>query len=196
MSEKIPEYAEKRFDPEKHIYTLNGRRFPSVTEIVGDVVGTPMYGTEWHIDRGSKIHRAIALYLKGTLDESSLDERIRGRVEAAKKAIKELGIVPRFFETPMFHPALKFAGMPDLYTTDDDVMDWKSSHSPATEIQLGGYSLLIGNENHGHRPKRCVEIVLHENGQYTPTFYKPNRCIGLFLAALTIYQWKQKQGGF
>lgn len=181
------------FEPAEHRYTVHGKRLPSVTEIVGDVVRTPVYATEWHMDRGAKIHRAIALYLKGTLDEASIDVRIRGRVEAAKKAIRELGIVPKFLETPQFHPTLQYAGTPDVFTTSHILVDWKSSHSPATEIQLGGYALLL--DSHHEHTKKCVEIVLNEDGRYTLTAYKPDRCSRLFIATLTIYQWQQTHGG-
>jgi len=178
---------ELRFDPEKHIYTLGDRRLPSVTEIVNSVCGVEHYADEWYLHRGSMIHRCIALYLAEKLDEKTVDERIRGRLEMAKKAIKELQIEPYLIERPLFHKVLQFAGTPDLYTSDKILIDFKSSYQKNTAIQMGGYVKLL--EANKYIVKECYEIVL-EDDRYIIGEHKSSRYKGLFLACLSIYNWR------
>lgn len=182
-----------RSDPIKHEYFVGERRLPGVTDIVGFECGTPQYATEFHLQRGSMLHKAVALWLQGRLDEKSVDERIRGKVEAAKKASKELSLNPPYLiETKMFHPLYQFAGTPDVLANKGILTDWKSSHSAATEIQEGGYIIL--HEHYKHPVKTAFEVVLSEEGTYKLYEYKVARCKRLFLAALTMYNFKKEAG--
>jgi hypothetical protein len=179
-----------KFDPINHEYFSGTRKLPSVTDIVGDVCGNPQYANEFHLQRGSMVHKAVALYLQGRLDEKSVDERIRGKVEAAKKAIKELSLEPPYLiEQKMFHPIYLFGGTSDVLSRNAILTDWKSSHSAATEIQEGGYVVL--HEQYKNPVKRAFEVVLSEEGTYKLYEYKVARCKRLFLAAYTIYQWRR-----
>ncbi len=172
-----------------HEYRLDGVRLPSVTEIVNSVSAGQSWATEWHLDRGSKVHRAIALMLAGRLDFAALDPRIRGRVEAAKKAIADLGLTAdgAEIEVPRFHPTLRFAGTPDYFRAGV-LADWKSSHRAESEPQAGGYCLLL--EAAGLKVKTIYEVVLADGGKYKLNTYKPGRCRALFTAAYTIWSWQ------
>ena len=176
------------FDPIKHIYTdpKTDRRLPSVTQVVHDVSGSEHFAEPWHLQRGSMIHRAVTLYLGERLDESTVDPRIRGRVNSAIRAIKELNIQPTLIEFRMKHKLYGFAGTPDLLA-GNTLIDWKSSKMKETGPQMGGYVLLL--EAHGYKVKTCLEIIL-EDDRYIIHEHKtaPNRAI--FLAALTVYKWK------
>lgn len=179
------------FDPETHVYTMGGCPVPGTTDIVGDVYGSPQYANEWHMNRGSMIHKAISLFLRGRLDEKTVDERIRGRLEASKKAIRELSLTwSEFAEKPMGHPLYRYGGTPDL-PVGNRLCDWKSSHMDTTCPQFGGYLLLLEANGYPHKIKDCIEIVLTDEGTYSITTYKAARCKGLFLAALTVYQYKK-----
>ena len=136
-------------------------------------------------------HRAIELYLNNTLKEESVDPRIRPYLESAKKAIKDLNIKPLLIEPHLYHPSLLFAGTPDLLTTKNILIDWKTgSHMPQTELQLGGYTLLLEAEK--QVVKEAYEIVLSEKS-YKLFPFKPHRSRGLFAAALSIYSWRKRK---
>jgi hypothetical protein len=98
----------------------------------------------------------------------------------------------------MSHRTLGFAGTPDLLAEaqgkpGDVVVDWKSSHAPETEIQIGGYAELF--EHHGYkRIRTCFEIVL-EDTTYHIFEYQPRTSRALFRAALSLYKWRQANGG-
>ena len=181
------------FDEKEHIYTEDGKRLPSVTDIVNDECGNPGYATEWHLNRGTQVHRCMALYLAERLDLESVDPRIRARVDQGIKAVKDLQIHPRAIEHRMSHKTLGFAGTPDLLAEmqgkpRDCGVDWKSSHARETEIQVGGYTALY--EDQGYNLRAYFEIVL-EDDTYRVYEYQPRRSRGLFLAALSLYKWRK-----
>jgi hypothetical protein len=182
--------AEVVFDPSSHTYHVGGRRVPSVTQIVEAVLPRKWNADPWCMMRGSMVHRAVALLVRGTLDESSVDERIRGQVEAARKAIAELAIDLRdcSVEVPMAS-GLGFAGTPDLVTSAGLIVDWKSSLEPQVEIQLGGYAVMVGRST-----GFVLGVELREDGTYRAETYQARRCQGLWLNVLSVYQWKQRAG--
>ena len=180
---------ELKFEKETHIYTVNNKTIPSVSEIVQDVVGLPYIADEWYLQRGNAIHKALALYLQGKLNENSVDERIRQYVENGKKAIKDLSLVPTLVEVSLYHKTLNFAGTPDLLS-DTILVDYKTNHSGNTPIQLGGYILLL--EDNKMNVKKAYEISL-EGQTYSLVEYKVSRCKSLFISVLNIYNWKKER---
>ena len=177
------------FEKETHIYTVNNKTIPSVSKIVNEVVGLHYIADEWYLQRGNAIHKALALYIKGKLNENSIDERIQAYVENGKKAIKDLHLIPTLIETPLYHKTLNFAGTPDLLS-DTILIDWKTNHSDNSEIQLGGYILLL--EDNKMNVKKAYEISL-EGQTYSLVEYKVSRCKSLFISVLNIYNWKKER---
>ena len=181
------------YDGQKHLYLLGSRTLPSVTQIVSSAYGIQHYADDFYLHKGSMLHKAISLYLKGVLDEKTVDERLKGKLEGAKKAVKELSLVPKVIETPMYHKVLMCAGTPDMLTKDYILVDWKSSASPLTSPpQLGGYAEIL--ENNGFKAKTCYEITLSDAGTYKAEPYEIRRCKRLFNAGLTVFNHKQKEG--
>ena len=70
-------------DPITHVYTLNGRVVPGVTEIVRATV-PGWQASEWYLQRGRALHKAVELWNKGTLDEATVAPEIEGRFRAWK----------------------------------------------------------------------------------------------------------------
>jgi hypothetical protein len=185
-----------RFEEKGHKYYIGKARMASVTEIVSEVCGAMGYASEWHLNRGTQVHKAISLYVQGRLNEASVDERIKGKVEAAKRVISTFGLAPvNLVEQALYDVPLFLAGTLDYFSESAVLVDWKSSHSAQTEVQAGGYVVLL--DRSGYQPKACAEAVLFDDGSYTWTSYKPDKCRKLFLAAYTIYRWREsnRKGG-
>lgn len=177
-----------QFDHASHTYRLGDRVLPSVTQVVRAVLPYRHPADEWYLQRGTMIHKAAALMLRGELDETSIDPRISGHVEAVRKAISEmqLDFKGARIEVPMASP-LGYAGTPDIVLRNGLVVDWKSSVEPQVLLQLGGYLLLAGG-------KSCASVELRENGTYRFEQHDSRRAKGLFLNALSIFQWKVAVG--
>lgn len=137
------------FDPETHSYTINGVKVPSVTGLIcrAGLVDSTWY-TPQSRDRGTYVHEACALYDRGTLDDSTVDPRIRPYLDAW---VKFQGIMkPGKFsviEQPFYSEKYGYAGTIDRawpHMGSDFVCDIKTGDFPAwLPLQLAGYSLLL-----------------------------------------------------
>lgn len=116
-----------QFDAAAHVYTVDGERWPSVTEIL-KAVGL---STDWSRlppaareaaekkrDLGQKVHEACRLLDQGELSWGSLDDAIFPYVEAWEGYLKHRGIVDTVaIETIVAHPTLRYAGTLDRIVT-------------------------------------------------------------------------------
>jgi len=100
------------FEPNEHLYHLDGRPIPSLTHLLNET-GLKVFpefikDRKWYAERGTAVHRAVELYLHGALKEDTLDERIKGYLESFKKANHKLqfdieGIELRAFDEPYWY---------------------------------------------------------------------------------------------
>lgn len=186
------------FDAEKHKYYFNRAPIPSVTEVLKSA--TLVDDTWFNSDaatRGTFIHKACALVIAGKLDRRTIDSRILKYVSAfeefmtdAKSSLKILES-----ETPRCSQEFLYAGTPDLYVLfasgEHGVIDIKTSQgAPWHELQLAAYAGFFPSPQ---KMKRYV-LELKETGKYS---LRPSRAnfdlnFKVFLAALTVHNWKTK----
>lgn len=180
------------FDAEKHEYRDCGVRLPSVTQIIADagLYGNTSYFTEYTRDRGSFVHKAIEYHLSGELDEATLDPVIVPYFEAWKRFEKESDYVSESCELMLSSQIYRYAGTIDHVghiNRHPCIIDVKTgAPTPATGIQLAGYeNLLI--------VKGAKRFALHlkDDGNYKLIEYKDRNDRNVFLAALSLYYWKQ-----
>jgi hypothetical protein len=182
------------FDHVIHRYCIGERVLPSVTQIINAVIPRTYQPDPWYMQLGTMVHKAVALMLRGDLDEESVDPRIAGYVMAANSFLAQqpIEVCDHMLEIPLCDPKRGFAGTPDV-TTDAAIIDWKSGTvDDVTEIQTGGYAVLTSPI--APRRRRLMAVELHEDGTYKIYQYEERRAYGLFLNVLSVYQWMQKNG--
>ena len=183
--------ATLQFDEAEHAYYLNGRRLPSVTQIIGGVIPREFHASEWHLNRGSMLHEAIHLHLQGVLDPESVDPLIQPRLDAATKFIKECNVTVIECEKRVASAWLGYAGTADCIAQigkDVCLVDWKSTIEPQADLQLGGYALLLKD----HKINKAVAVELRDNGSYSCRWLNQKQlklASQTFLAVLTISCW-------
>ncbi len=194
-------------DPIKHIYTLDGVLLPSVTQIlkgVGiiDFSNVPPSRLEAACKFGTAVHRATELWDKLTLDEITLDPHLRPYLDGWILFCKDFGFTSSVIEVSMCSKIYRFAGTPDRlgnWNKDDSIIipDIKTSFelSPATKIQLAGYDLMV-KENAPNKKIRTtrLSVLLNEKGTYKLEIYKDKNDTNIFIAALSVYNWKGRNG--
>lgn len=144
-----------RFDPEAHIYSLDGTiRLPSVTEIIREARMTPFWNSPpgMKAQIGTWIHDMLKLHFQGTLDDTALSPAMRDILQDVKSWAMDVSLAPIDIETPIFHPWYFYAGKPDLIALVNGipaVIDWKyGDPRPSDEVQIGGYVEMV---------RRCYE---------------------------------------
>ena len=136
------------FNPESHIYLLNGKAVPSVTQIIKPLYNydaVPLALLQRKGEFGTAVHKAVELHLYGSLDEESLTPELQGCVDAFKgwcaDYSKEFDIDSALIERKLLHEKLLYAGTADLVFDGQSVIDIKTrDYYPAVDpLQLVAY---------------------------------------------------------
>lgn len=193
-----PEIIGIELDVSTHEYRFNGRRIAGVTEILSGLgLVDARWFTEYSRERGGAVHRAAELLVKGQLDWATVDERIRGYVEACAKFLDEasvaIGSPAILSEHLVYSRTYGYAGKLDLaaplFKSDElSIVDYKSGGVGKTVgMQLAAYEDPMREELALRKPLRRFACRLSADKTYKLTEYKDRRDAELFRAAALIY---------
>lgn len=201
------------FDEELHQYKLDGVVIPSVTQVlqgVGiiDLSGIPANRLEAARLFGIAAHKATALSDKGTLDEENLDKNLRPYLEGWKLFRQEYGFTPDLIERAVYSEIYRVAGTPDRigkWRIDSSIIipDIKTGFalSSANAIQLAGYELIFRDNLYKFIFTKALKskikikrlsVLLNDKGRYKIQEYKNKNDTNVFLSALSVYNFKEK----
>lgn len=183
------------FDEENHIYTLDGVRVPSVTQILSELSDfskvNPILLEKAQLF-GTATHRACHLADIGDLDMESLDPALLPYLKSWQKFKKDFGIT-RFLEIEkqVYSKQQRYAGCLDRLTYNLALIEIKTSTSIpiTTGLQLIGYQTAY-REMTKIRIKRrlCVQLL---EGTYKLQEYKDKTDKTAFLSCVNLYHWKR-----
>ena len=199
------------FDAETHTYRRAGVVLPSVTTILAGVRLVDFSRARATVlqaarERGSAVHAAVQYDTDGTLDDTTVDDAIRGYVEAARAWRLDCHVTPIAVEYRVFHPTYAYAGTPDLIGWLDGqpaVVDWKTGRATdaVADLQLAAYAAALRYSPPPewfavttHSPIQRIAVELHENGTYRAHRYTRPTEFALFLQALSIYREQERRG--
>ena len=192
------------FTEKGHEYRLDGLVLPSVTQIISDVGLSDFSRVNKELlDRsvafGSAVHETIRLKIKGTLDESTLDEHLVPYLRAWEKFYNDFSVCVWASEEKGHNPTLRYAYRFDykasMYCnkkTGIYLIDIKTGHpKPADRIQLAGYRL-------GVQEKVDGIMLLYLNPDIKPFGYKVDVATynkkdeAVFISALNIWNFRKE----
>ena len=189
------------FEEKTHTYKLDGVKIPSVTQCTKesglmnlDFVSQDLLA--YKADLGNKVHSATEMYDRDNLVIEKLHPTLRGYLDAWIKFRKDTGFTPLITEQKWSHPIYRYGGRVDrigLFGNDLSQLDIKSGvHHHSYAIQSAGYTELY---NYGkpkkEQIKRRFTVYLKEDGTYKLKEHKDPRDIKIFLACLTITNYKR-----
>ena len=157
---------EIKFDEASHTYTVGGSKYPSVTQIINDIIPYQYPIADWYLQRGHAVHACAAMIANGV--EFDYDGRIAGQVAAIYKFFKEVNPEVLYSEKMVYSKVYRFAGRYDLIAKIQDrfvFVDYKASIDiERIGLQLGGYSIAtLPIVTHG------VGVAIKEDGNYSMT---------------------------
>jgi hypothetical protein len=195
------------FDAERHLYLVQGKPVPSVTQVLhsaGLSADYSMVAPEV-LDRkriiGEYVHKATQYLDEGCLDLESVDPEIHGYLAAYENFIRESGFRAHLNEHRLVG---RVNGMLCGGTIDRTgaiagklwIIDLKCIERlyPAFAIQTAGYELLL--------PKPVIPpfkyaraiLQLRRDRSYKLTAYSDVADFDVFRAALVVTAWKMNQG--
>jgi hypothetical protein len=155
------------FDPIEHRYEWNGKRVPSVTEVLSWWEPRRKCG-RLPLDRGQAVHLAILYWIQGDLDERSIPPLAVPYFDAFRRFMSDTGFKPDLTrcERPMYCAKLGIAGTPDLVGKlfrCNSRIDVKTGSMGRADLQTALYSMFPGFTL--ARLKR-FGLLLKENGFY------------------------------
>jgi hypothetical protein len=165
-------------DLETHRYTYDGQPVGGVSEILQSLgIVESQWFNDYAMSRGTAVHSAIEYMLRGKLDWRSVDERIKGYVEAAVSFMDAAGIPAsplKLIERPVYHATWRYAGMPDLIAVafgELSTVDWKSGGLGHAGMALAAYESAYRVSNGLTRPLRRMAVQLKPDGSFKKTDY-------------------------
>lgn len=197
------------FDAATHTYTLNGRRIPSVTQILAQVVDYSMVPADI-LDRkcaiGSALHQAIAYDHDGALDEDSIDAAVLPYFDAWRKFVFDMGgaLVVHAAEKPFASTLYQYGTTPDIWGTVGGhfaVIELKSTATihPAVGLQTAAQAealtdnLVWTGKAFDAIQRRSVKrfcLQLKPTGNYTVREFKERSDFAVFIALRSVWGWK------
>lgn len=183
------------FDESTHTYTYEGRRVPSVTQVIREVVlgGHDRPGMEWYMARGSALHLAAQMWDEGELDEESIDPAIAGHLAAYRRFRDDVGddLTITEIEKPRYHTS-GYAGTPDRvveWRGDRGILDLKTGSTAAWHrLQTAAYAALA--------PEATARLVVYlgEDSRWKMDRHKDRSDWTVFSAALAVWRWRERTG--
>ena len=207
------------FDPTTHTYTNDGVPVVSVTQLLeieglSDWSSIPAQQLEYAKALGNAVHRGSELYELGKLDESTVDEIVRKRLDQWLRFLefaKSKGWVngEKLVE-PRLLSHLGFAGAPDrVYYNAGFVFipDIKTGvKTSAAPIQTAAYEILARDYFAGKWPngflsgearpvKKVVRMAVYlKDDSFEIVEHKDGCDAAIFRSALNLYNFKKKEG--
>ena len=182
------------FQEPEHIYTvtIDGiiKNPPSVTDILASEGLTKYWNDdEWYLERGDIIHQCTAMIDRDTLDWASVDERIKGYLEAYMSFREQSKWVFEHIEKALYHPIYGYCGMFDRFPP---LLDIKCGQG--FPLQLTAYAELL--KANGYNPGlEGYFLNLLATGKYNLKPYKFSRTDrNIWLSAVSIYNYKRRNG--
>lgn len=184
------------FEPDGHVYRLDGRVLPSVTQILEPYTGLEFVDKELlrrAAEFGSHVHEACHLHDTGQLDEASLDPALVPYLDGWKQFLEDSGAVVILSEHRVASRKHGYAG------TFDKLMFWGKSRRmvdvksgtvlPRTVgPQVAAYCEAY-DEGTRERIRDRYCIHLPGAGKYKSHKLTDARDWNYFKAALVLHQW-------
>ncbi len=195
------------FDYEKHEYRLDGQPVLSVTQVLHRAGMLPDYSAlgPYYRERGSAVHAAIQLDLRGELDEESVDDDVAPYLDRFRHWAAEIELRPIWVEGALACPVYRYAGTPDCLGDSRVglvIPDWKTGRfEPGHRIQVaGGYFPLLERAamegllpmSLGDLQKARLCIVPLTADLPVPVWVEHENHRDLFRSALAVSRWREE----
>lgn len=184
------------FEKAGHVYRLDGRVVPSVTEILRPLENftmVPPAVLEAARIFGGHVHEACHLDDIEALEWDSLDPALVPYVLGWRKFLKDTGAVVIASEQPIAHATLGYAGTPDRLLSWGKRLvlpDIKSTTVVPRTVgpQTAGYAAAYQSQYGGREPERlCVQ--LKPDGTYSSHRRRESTDWSVFLSCLNVWRF-------
>lgn len=193
---------EIRFDPKDHTYWHGSLRIHNVTSALEFFAETyakiPRAVMDDAKDRGTAVHLATQYDDQDALDIKSLPGALVPYIEAWRRFKVENKMVPCLIEERVYNPGHQYAGTLDRtmwYRDVEVLLDIKTGAAmrATTGPQTAAYEAALRKGKRKGAPKmKRFGVELHKDGTYTFMPFDDPNDFPVFMAALTLQRWRER----
>jgi hypothetical protein len=181
--------GELQYSEENHVYVLNGRRVPSIHDVLDRFRFTETTFIEAQaLIRGTAVHKGIELIEKGTIDWSTVDKELDGYLNAYRLFKSENDFHPTHNEPKAYHSKLLYAGRLDAFDAEHGIIvEYKTGSLPKwTRYQLAAQERALELDE----PCERVGVELHADGTYRMERFTKSLDLMLWQSIMSL--WNQQ----
>ena len=186
--------GEIKFNEELHEYTIDGKKIPSVTEIMKFITDRKYDSVSESIldvakEKGTEVHLACEVYNK--TGYAGISSEYQGYLDAYIKWVKDNNIDRTKIESEIitYNKILKYAGTVDMIYDRNIVIDIKTCSDldvKTTAVQTSAYREALKLKGYDNL-KECYILWLGKDGNYK--YVKLEDKFNVFLSCLTLYNF-------
>lgn len=188
------------FDPEEHVYKLDGRHVPSVTQVLSeleDYSHIPRHILDRKARLGTAVHKAVEMWLADDLEEDTLHPEVAAYFNQFKAWFGVSGFKPILIEERVYSTRFRYAGTLDLYGEMQGkrwLIDTKTAYEiqPTFGPQTAAYEAGLLECKGLKTDNRGILQLSKDKYKFIPMTGAAD--LNVFYAALTIKQWRIKYG--
>jgi len=190
------------YDPENHIYKLDGNVIPGYSEIAKAEGLVDLSAVDGKIlqesaDFGKKFHRMTQLWDKKRLDLATLDKQLIPWLETYKRFLKEykVEIYAEWIEQPIYSTIWKYGTTPDRLgmvngkLTVAEIKTTTTIH-PAVRLQLAAQKIALTEQTGLKITKRMAVQFFQDEYKVHP--YDSPKDERIWLSAVILYNFKKE----
>jgi hypothetical protein len=177
---------------------VNGRRVLGLTDVLKfcGIMEGQMWGSDHDLWMGQCRHAAVELWVKGTLDLSTVHPEIMPSIEAFLDFQQHTGFRPTHSEYKVWNPIYQVATRIDLMGELPDgvevIIELKSGAcAKPTAIQTAGQDSLLGAQ----RTRQRFGLSIPKTGKPKVVPYTDRDDYSIWISAMNIAIWKVKKLG-
>lgn len=181
------------FDAPSHTYRYQGKVVPSVTQILEPLTDFSMvHPTTLDLARefGTHVHAAVEMYVKGDLDEESLDKALRPYLDSWINFVE-------FSQIDVISSECRVLSLTPLYAGTADIIAKLNGRSCVIDIKSGAVPRTVGPQlaayQHAHpmkpRDRYCLSL---SPDKFTLIPCKDPRDFAVFQSCWNIWNWSHK----
>jgi hypothetical protein len=186
------------FDADAHVYRLDGKVVPSVTQILAPLVdysGIPADVLETARIRGQWVHDAVNRHCRGVLDPATLGADVRPYFDQFLLFLSDSAFVPTASEVRVASPKYGYAGTVDLvgeFLNGETLLDVKATADLPAAVgpQTAGYAQAFA-ETFGRQLKRRSCLHLFPDRYRVEPLTDPVDW-PTFLSCLNVARWRAR----
>ena len=191
--------------PSANTYTVAGKSVPRVTTVLNtlyDFSGVPQDQLAFAADRGRMVHLATQYIDEGDFNFDYLDAQLKPYIDAYQQFLEDVRPQWSGIERLVHSEKYGYAGQLDrvgvlcgLKGEPEAIVDIKAvvKLSPITALQTAAYEMADRVE-HRESARARYALQLKKDGTYKLQKYDDPTDFSVFLSALSLHNWRTRNG--